>query len=49
MAAEHNTALVRGNRLLVAVRDDRHTWTRVNAGLEDVFISLMDEAKDNFS
>ena len=31
------------------VRDTGHTWTRTNAGLEDVFISLMDAAKDNFS
>ncbi len=29
-------------------RDCGHTWTRINAGLEDVFISLMDTAKDNF-
>ena len=34
---------------IVAVRDDKHQWTRVNAGLEDVFISLMDTARDNFS
>jgi len=34
---------------LAAVRDPRHTWTRITAGLEDVFISLMDTAKDNFS
>jgi ABC-2 type transport system ATP-binding protein len=31
-----------------AVRDDRHQWSPVRAGLEDVFISLMDQAKDNF-
>ena len=31
-----------------AVRDDAHEWTRMNAGLEDVFISLMDRAEDNF-
>jgi ABC-2 type transport system ATP-binding protein len=30
------------------VRDERHQWTQVRAGLEDVFISLMDQAKDNF-
>ena len=33
---------------IAAVRDDRHTWARAGAGLEDVFINLMDEAKDNF-
>ncbi len=32
-----------------SVRDPRHKWTRVPAGLEDVFISMMDEAKDNFT
>jgi ABC-2 type transport system ATP-binding protein len=26
-----------------------HRWTKVESGLEDVFISLMDTAKDNFS
>ncbi len=31
-----------------AVHDDRHQWTSIRAGLEDVFISLMDQAKDNF-
>jgi len=31
-----------------AVRDDRHTWAQIQAGLEDVFISLMSQAKDNF-
>ncbi len=31
-----------------SVRDPRHTWTRIRAGLEDVFIGLMDRAKDNF-
>jgi ABC-2 type transport system ATP-binding protein len=30
------------------VRDESHQWTQVRAGLEDVFISLMDQAKDNF-
>ncbi len=34
---------------IAAVRDPRHEWTRVRSGLEDVFISLMDEAKDNFA
>jgi len=30
------------------VRDPRHQWAPIRAGLEDVFISLMDGAKDNF-
>jgi ABC-2 type transport system ATP-binding protein len=30
------------------VRDDRHQWSQIRAGLEDVFISLMDQAEDNF-
>ena len=34
---------------VAAVRDPRHEWTRARSGLEDVFISLMDEAKDNYS
>ena len=34
---------------IAAVRDPRHTWTRVASGLEDVFISLMDTARDNFA
>ncbi|HWA08695.1 MAG TPA: ABC transporter ATP-binding protein [Opitutaceae bacterium] len=34
---------------IAAVRDPRHQWTRVRSGLEDVFISLMGEAKDNYS
>lgn len=34
---------------IAAVRDPRHTWRQIPAGLEDVFIGLMDEAKDNFS
>ncbi|PAW64433.1 MAG: multidrug ABC transporter ATP-binding protein [Opitutia bacterium Tous-C1TDCM] len=32
-----------------AVRDSRHTWTLGQAGLEDVFIGLMDAARDNFA
>jgi ABC-2 type transport system ATP-binding protein len=32
-----------------AERDREHTWTRAGANLEDVFISLMDTARDNFS
>jgi ABC-2 type transport system ATP-binding protein len=34
---------------IAAVRDEHHTWRRVAAGLEDVFISLMDTAQDNFA
>jgi len=34
---------------ITAVRGPGHEWTRVRSGLEDVFISLMQEAKDNFS
>jgi ABC-2 type transport system ATP-binding protein len=34
---------------IAAVRDAEHTWTRETPGLEDVFISLMEGAKDNFS
>jgi ABC-2 type transport system ATP-binding protein len=33
---------------LAQVRDPRHTWRQVASSLEDVFISLMDHAKDNF-
>ena len=34
---------------IAAVRDDRHEWKNIRSGLEDVFISLMDQAKDNFA
>jgi len=34
---------------IAAQRDASHEWTRVRSGLEDVFISLMGAAKDNFS
>ena len=34
---------------IAAVREPRHEWKKINSGLEDVFISLMDEAKDNFA
>ncbi len=33
---------------IASIRDTRHTWTRANPGLEDVFISLMGGARDNF-
>jgi len=34
---------------IASVRDPRHEWRKISSGLEDVFISLMDEAKDNFA
>jgi ABC-2 type transport system ATP-binding protein len=34
---------------VAALRDPRHEWEKINAGLEDVFISLMDTARDNFA
>ncbi len=34
---------------IAGLRVPAHDWQRARAGLEDVFISLMDEAKDNFS
>jgi len=34
---------------VTALQDPRHRFEQIRAGLEDVFISLMDEAKDNFS
>jgi ABC-2 type transport system ATP-binding protein len=34
---------------IAAIRDERHEWKKIRSGLEDVFISLMDTAKDNFS
>ncbi len=34
---------------IAAVRDERHEWKKIRAGLEDVFISLMDTARDNFA
>jgi ABC-2 type transport system ATP-binding protein len=34
---------------ITAVRTPQHEWTQIRSGLEDVFISLMDQAKDNFS
>ncbi len=33
---------------ITSVRDPRHAWRRVASSLEDVFICLMDHAKDNF-
>jgi ABC-2 type transport system ATP-binding protein len=34
---------------IAAVRNPRHEWKQIRSGLEDVFISLMDEARDNFA
>ena len=34
---------------IAGLRDGSQEWTRIRSGLEDVFISLMAEAKDNFS
>lgn len=31
------------------VRDSAHEWNQIRSGLEDVFISLMETAKDNYS
>jgi ABC-2 type transport system ATP-binding protein len=31
------------------VRDPAHEWNQIRSGLEDVFISLMETAKDNYS
>jgi ABC-2 type transport system ATP-binding protein len=33
---------------IAAIRDDEHGWTLAKPGLEDVFISLMETARDNF-
>ncbi|HXC01116.1 MAG TPA: ABC transporter ATP-binding protein [Opitutaceae bacterium] len=34
---------------IAAVRHPQHEWTQVRSGLEDVFISLMGVARDNYS
>ena len=36
-------------RTVTAVRGADHEWRRIEAGLEHVFISLMETAEDNFS
>jgi ABC-2 type transport system ATP-binding protein len=41
-----------GSRLdatVATLNDPRYAWRKISAGLEDVFISLMDTAKDNFA
>ena len=37
------------NEIIARASDPRHSWQPIPSGLEDVFISLMDKAKDNFS
>jgi ABC-2 type transport system ATP-binding protein len=34
---------------VATMREPRHQWQQIPAGLEDVFISLMDTARDNFA
>lgn len=34
--------------VIATVRTPQHEWKRITSGLEDVFISLMDTAEDNF-
>ena len=41
-------AAARLDATIAAVVDSEHTWSRGSASLEDVFISLMDTARDNF-
>ncbi|AKC81778.1 multidrug ABC transporter ATP-binding protein [Verrucomicrobia bacterium IMCC26134] len=43
----HDAAMLEA--AIASVRDARHTWQRIPAGLEDAFIGLMDSAKDNFA
>jgi ABC-2 type transport system ATP-binding protein len=33
---------------IAGLRSPAHEWRRITPGLEDVFIGLMDQAKDNF-
>jgi len=37
------------DQAVASVRDAHHEWNKISASLEDVFISLMDTARDNFS
>jgi ABC-2 type transport system ATP-binding protein len=37
------------NASVAPFKSDAQRWTKIEAGLEDVFISLMETAKDNFS
>jgi len=34
---------------IAPLMSDAHHWTQIESGLEDVFISLMETAKDNFA
>jgi ABC-2 type transport system ATP-binding protein len=36
-------------RAIAPLRTPEHEWKRINSGLEDVFIHLMEHSKDNFS
>ena len=37
------------NTSIAPFQTNAHRWTKIDSGLEDVFISLMETAKDNFS
>ncbi|MEO6993511.1 MAG: ABC transporter ATP-binding protein [Lacunisphaera sp.] len=37
------------SKTIEEVRDPAHEWNQIRSGLEDVFISLMETAKDNYS
>ncbi|HEY4246869.1 MAG TPA: ABC transporter ATP-binding protein [Lacunisphaera sp.] len=37
------------SKTIEEVRDPSHEWSQIRSGLEDVFISLMETAKDNYS
>jgi ABC-2 type transport system ATP-binding protein len=37
------------NASIAPFQSNSHRWTQIESGLEDVFISLMDTAKDNFT
>ncbi len=37
------------SKTIEEVRDPNHEWNQIRSGLEDVFISLMETAKDNYS
>ncbi len=37
------------DNVIAAVRDPAHEWKKISPGLEDVFISLMEASRDNFS
>src|SRR4051812_19283142 len=35
-------------RLAERIGNESHRWTRIEPGLEDVFVALMDKGEDNF-